>query len=102
MGFYNQGRTDTYTGLSLKICTIHYFSILRNLTFPPSTFESLSAVPICFARVSPSDSNSVYFKIKKGLKIRFKKNIRTKKIEPFHISLLNIFSLSKKNLAKLR
>ena len=42
-------------------------------------FESLSVVSICFARVRPFDSENVYFKIKKGLKIRLKKKVTTKK-----------------------
>ena len=42
-------------------------------------FESLSAIPICFARVSPSDSYNVYFKINKGLKIRLKKTSELKR-----------------------
>ena len=64
-------------------------------------FESLFAIPICFARASPSDSNSVYFKIKKGLKIRLKKTSKLKRSSLFTLVFL-IFSLSKKTLAKLR
>ena len=90
-----------YTSLSLKIRTVHCFSILRNLTFPLTAFESLSAVPTCFARASPSDSNSVYFKIKKGLKIRLKKTSELK-ISSLFTLVFVIFSLSKKTLAKLR
>ena len=73
MGSYNQGRTDTCTSLSLKLHMVHCFNILRNLTFPPTAFESLSVVSICFARVTPFDSDGVYIKIKKWLKIRLKK-----------------------------
>ena len=74
---------------------VHCFNILRNLTFPPTAFESLSTVSICFARVSPFDSNSVYFKIKKGLKIRLKKTSELKKSSLFTLVFL-IFSLSLK------
>ena len=49
-----------YTSLRLKIRMVHCFSILRNLNFPPIAFESLSAISICFARVSPSDKFTIF------------------------------------------
>ena len=63
-------------------------------------FESLSAVSICFARVRLSDSDSVYFKIKKGLKIRLEKTSQLKKSSLF-TSVFLTFSLSKKTLVIL-
>ena len=87
--------------LNLKIRTLHCFNILRNLTFPLTAFESLFFVPICFARASSSDSNNVYFEIKKGLKIRLKKTSEIKRSSLFTLVFL-IFSLSKKTLAELR
>ena len=77
------------------------FQHSKKFNFPLTPFESLSAVPICFARASPSDSNSVYFFKKKGVKNKIKKNIKTKNNSLFTLVFI-IFSLSKKILAKLR